>query len=377
MITRWYVENGYQFLAMTDHNILARGEHWMDESTIEQRGGRTCLDKYRDAFGDTLMQTREQDGETRIRLTPLAEYRGVFESPGEFLLIEGEEVSDAVQGMPVHINATHLTQVLQPAGGATVREAIDNNLRVAAEQSRQTGQPILMHVNHPNFGWAITAEDLAAVTRARFFEAYNGHNSVNHQGDGDHPSVERIWDIANTLRIDKLGSPPLYGIASDDSHYYHGRPGSHPGRGWVMVRSAELSADALLNAMQRGEFYASSGVVLSNVAFDPVARELRLRIDGAEGVRYCTEFIGTRRGYNQQAEPREGTSGDPARITRKYSAEIGEVLATDHSLNPACKLTGDELYVRAVVTSDRAHPDPSFAGQTEQAWTQPVGWEER
>ena len=26
------------------------------------------------------------------------------------------------------------------------------------------------------------------------------------------------------------------GIATDDSHVYHGKPGPRPGRGWIMVR---------------------------------------------------------------------------------------------------------------------------------------------
>ncbi len=375
MITGWYADHGYHFLAMTDHNILARGERWMDEARIEQRGGEECLEKYRQAFGDTMLQTRQHDDKTQFRLTPLAEYRTLFEKPGEFLLIEGEEVSDAVEGLPVHLNATHLKQLLQPTGGATVCEAIGNNLRVAAEQSKRIGRPILMHINHPNFGWAITAEDLAVVSQARFVEVYNGHNGVNHQGDANHPGVERVWDIANTLRIDKFDVPPLYGLATDDSHYYHGRPGSHPGRGWVMVRADELCADAILNAMQRGEFFASSGVSLAVVEYDYGARELRLSIDAEEGVSYQTQFIGTRRGYNQDVQPATDADGNPIRATRKYSAEIGEVLATDPSDQPVYKLKGDELYVRAVVTSTRPHPDPSFAGQTEQAWTQPVGWE--
>ena len=40
-------------------------------------------------------------------------------------------------------------------------------------------------------------------------------------------------------------------------------------------------------------------------------------------------------------------------------------------------LTGEELYVRAVVTSDRPPENPSFPDQKAQAWTQPVGWEGR
>ena len=50
----------------------------------------------------------------------------------------------------------------------------------------------------------------------------------------DHPSVEQIWDLANAIRRTSLDVPPLMGIATDDSHEYHGRTGSRPGRGWVM-----------------------------------------------------------------------------------------------------------------------------------------------
>ena len=34
----------------------------------------------------------------------------------------------------------------------------------------------------------------------------------------------------------------------------------------------------------------------------------------------------------------------------------------------------DALYVRTTITSSRKHPNPSFEGQMEQAWIQPVGW---
>ncbi len=98
-------------------------------------------------------------------------------------MIQGEEISDKAEGVPVHMNATNLEKLIEPLGGRTVAEAIDNNLRAAEEQARQTGREILVHLNHPNFGYAITAEDLAAVIRERFVEVYNGHGSVNHLGD--------------------------------------------------------------------------------------------------------------------------------------------------------------------------------------------------
>ncbi|MEO1750007.1 MAG: hypothetical protein AAFR27_15580, partial [Pseudomonadota bacterium] len=60
--------------------------------------------------------------------------------------------------------------LIEPAGGETIVEAISNNLRIAHEQATKIGQPILVQLNHPNFGWAVTAEDIAAVTMERFFE---------------------------------------------------------------------------------------------------------------------------------------------------------------------------------------------------------------
>lgn len=374
MIVKWYADNGYHFLALSDHNILSRGERWMDLDQIESRGGIECMEKYRAAFGDKV-QTRQKQEKTQVRLTPLSEFRVGFEKPGQFLMIEGEEISDSVNGVPVHLNATNLEQLLRPTGGDSVREAIDNNLRAAAEHAAKTGRQILVHLNHPNFGWAVTAEDLAAITRDRFFEVYNGHPGINHLGDDDHPSVERMWDIVNTLRIDKLDVPPVFGLGTDDSHNYHGRPGSHPGRGWVCVRSDDLAADNLIRAMVRGDFYASSGVELTDIRFDHESGKLSLEIAGDDETTFATHFIGTRRGYDEKSTPRTDANGKPIRSTRVYSSDIGEVLATSDSQTPTYQLVGDEIYVRAVITSSKPHPDPSFAGQMEQAWTQPVGWE--
>jgi hypothetical protein len=38
-------------------------------------------------------------------------------------------------------------------------------------------------------------------------------------------------------------------------------------------------------------------------------------------------------------------------------------------------MKGNELYVRATITSDQPPVDPSFENQLQQAWTQPVGWQ--
>ncbi len=38
-----------------------------------------------------------------------------------------------------------------------------------------------------------------------------------------------------------------------------------PGQGWVMVRAPRLETRALLDALERGEFYASTGVELPSI----------------------------------------------------------------------------------------------------------------
>jgi hypothetical protein len=67
-------------------------------------------------------------------------------------------------------------------------------------------------------------------------------------------------------------------------------------------------------------------------------------------------------------------SGKEVTATRRYSADVGQVFATVAGANPTYRVTGKELYVRALITSTKPHPNPSFDQQTEQAWTQPVGW---
>jgi hypothetical protein len=245
--------------------------------------------------------------------------------------------------------------MLAPARGATVREALQNNLRMILEHEKKHGRQVLPHINHPNFGYAITAEDLAAVVSERFFEVYNAHPGVNHHGDESHPGIETMWDQVNVLRL-SANVPPILGIATDDSHEYHGLPGSHPGRGWVMVRSRFLTPESLIKAMKRGDFYASSGVTLGDVSFDESTRTLSLDIEAEAGVGYRTDFIAT---------VQSATDEEP---------QVGVVVATSESLKPRYTLQPGQWYVRAVVTSDRPHPDPSFDEQFRQAWTQPVGW---
>lgn len=367
MISDWYSQQGYHFLALTDHNLLSQGMRWMPYESIVARGGKSIVDKYLHRFGKSWVETQGIEGtpEYKIRLKPFDEYRYLVEQHGKFILIPAEEISDNYENLPIHMNASNLAEAIKPQGGASVREVIQNNMRAVLEQEKEHGREILMHLNHPNFGWGVTHEDIAAVVTEQFFEVYNGHPGVNHQGDETHPSVERLWDLANAIRLGLLDAPPLLGLGTDDSHEYHGEPGARPGRGWVMVRSRFLTPEHLIRAMEAGDFYASSGVTLRDVRYDAANKKLHVQVLPSDDATYRIDFIATLRAPN--AKPSEPVLPAPE--------NIGKVVASVDGPVASYQLQGNELFVRAVVTSSLPPSDPVWKDQKQQAWTQPVGYQ--
>ena len=360
MIADWYKQRGYHFLVLSDHNTLSRGERWMKVADIEKRKrslGRPILAKYVERFGGEWVELRGESDAQEVRLKTLAEIRPKFDDPGKFLMIEGEEITDQFEKLQVHTNAINLAEPIKAQHGGSLRETMRNNLLAVHEQAERLKRPIFAHLNHPNFQWSITAEDIAHVLEERFFEVYNGHPGINHLGSEERgrPGDERIWDIANTLRRAELGGELLFAVATDDSHTYHGGD-VKPGRGWIMVRAERLDADTLVRAIQAGDFYASTGVVLEEVRFDPATKILEIEIAGSDedDGKVTTHILGTLR----------GEEGDPAKVGKQLASYEGRSIR--HQLN------GDEWFVRATLTSERPHPLPSFPGQQQQAWTQPV-----
>ena len=368
-IVDWYKTNGYHFLALSDHNVIQTGERWL---TFTNQSRRIAFEKYLDRFGPRWVELRPFQEVPMVRLQPLKKFRRLFEERGRFLLIQSEEISDLYRLLPIHINATNLRKLIEAQGGTSVVDVIQRNIDAVLEQRWRTGEPMIPHVNHPNFGWAITAEDLMQVRGDKLFEVYNGHPSVHNEGDTNHASTERIWDIMLAFRLSQLKLGPIYGIAVDDSHSYHrfSPTNSNPGRGWIVVRAPRLRAGELIAAMEAGEFYASSGVRLADVR--RTKDELSVEIAAEPGVTYKTEFIGTLEGFDPTSLPGPRPTNSIYAVTRLYSEEVGAVLAVAEGTKASYKLEGDELYVRAKITSSKRKSNPSIDGETEAAWTQPL-----
>jgi hypothetical protein len=368
-IALWYRDHDYDFLVFTDHNVLPDTERWVNVE--KSKGGREAYEKLKQKFPDWVEERMAPAG-LEVRLRTFVEVAEKLSIPEEYLLIQGEEISDRFHTHPIHLNASNVKELIEPRGGGSVRETIQNNVDAVLAQRERTGQPMIVHLNHPNFGYAVTAEDIMHIIGEKFFEVYNGHPGVHNSGDGYHASTERIWDIVLTKRLAELDLPVMYGLAVDDGHNYHGIPNrkSNPGRGWIQVLAAELTPEALIEAMEAGRFYASSGVRLRRVESSP--RELAVEIDPVEGETYTIEFVGTRKGYDGESEPVLDKEGKEVLATRRYSDTIGEVLQKVEGTKASYRFQGDEIYVRARVISSALHPNPSEVGEFQKAWVQPV-----
>jgi hypothetical protein len=344
MIMSWYKDHGYHFVALSDHNILAVGEKWikLTHSKIYEDGFQAYLGK----FGKEVTY-KTDSGRIHVKLKTFTEYKPLFEG-AKFLIIRSEEITDKFQGKPIHMNATNVENLIPPQGGASVADAIQRNIDAVLQQRKETGVPMFPHINHPNFYYGVSVQDIISLHGERFFEVYNGHPLVNNYGDSLHPGTEQMWDMINLAYL-KKGQPLMYGLATDDSHNYHqfGSAFSNAGRGWVMVKSTSLTPAALINALEAGDFYSSTGVELSELKVEK--KTLMIKVKTEPGINYQIHFIGANRKDDNVHEFEVVTGAEGS-----------------------CTLSSDQLYVRAKITSSKLKPNPFHEGEYESAWTQPV-----
>ena len=277
-VARWYREHYYNFLVLSDHNYLTNPQG----------------------------------------------LNATIGAQDKFLLIPGEEVTSGYEGKSVHVNGYPLQDVVMPVLGNSVLDTIQKNVDAIRKAG---GMPSL---NHPNYKWSITPDDLRQVNNLKLFEVYNGIKSTNDLGGGGRPSLDEMWDIVLSAGRE------VYGIAVDDAHVFKrfAPELANPGRGWVSLLAPELSAQAVTQALDRGEFYASTGVELEDMRRAADGIGLTIKPNGT--AKYLTHFIGAE----------------------------GKVLGASTELQANYTLKPGDRYVRAKVmasTGDAAWVQPVFA----------------
>ena len=217
VVVKWYEEEKYDFLVLSDHNHL----------TILERN------------------------KTKL------------------LLIPGEEITLNVP-YSIHVNAIGIKKVIEP----TIRTTKVKTLQANIDNIISAGG--LAEINHPNFRWALNEKDLVQVRGAHFLEVFNGNYNTHNYGGGGKKSVEEMWDEMLSKKIKIWGV-----AVDDSHHFKEEfAPHRHnPGRGWVEVFAENLSEKNILNSMRNGNFYFSNGVKFKNINLNKEKIEIKISGD--------------------------------------------------------------------------------------------------
>lgn len=307
-IAEWYRTHGYQCVFITDH------EHLTDLSAVNAKYAMT----------------------------------------NDFLLIRGQEITQAISDPPgrpglraYHVNGLNVTKVNMPVGFPDKPKGVApvDIYRQNFEAIRAAGG--IPQVNHPNASWGVNAGDLLPLKDPFLIEVWNSFPAINNLEGTDrygvyHPSVEALWDQLLS------GGKIVWAAASDDVHDYYNfdKPDyPTPGHGWIVIRAKELTAPAIMQAIEKGSFYASNGIVIDEYTADE--KKVSLKIGQSPGWLQPGASIPLR--------------GDPAYSTR-FIGMNGQVLATVVGNRPEYTFKGNETYVRASITDSNGR----------RGWTQPV-----
>jgi hypothetical protein len=185
------------------------------------------------------------------------ETREELSRPG-FLVLDGMELTAGTgRHHGVHVGALGIPEDIPVPG--------DLHGKIA-EVLAAGGLPV---VNHPE--WSLEIEDSwhgdeeeaildILASQARHMEIWNTHTETWVE---DPENDERLWDRLLTQ------GKRIYGVATDDSHGFQ-----HIGGSFIEVWAPELSAAAILEGIDQGRFYASTGVRIHRIQL----RDGRLQI---------------------------------------------------------------------------------------------------
>jgi hypothetical protein len=279
-VAKFYRFIGYDFLGISDHNRYTPVEHWAPEAGI--LGIPSC----------------EYTGEACCHVVSV----GVK--------------SDVKPAKDFGNKPRAKTIILQ--------DGIDKTLAAG-------GIPVLCH---PAWHWAFTHNEMFKLKNCRHFELCNGSPDCNAFPIPGYEPLDNLWD-------ELLSSGHRYfGMANDDAHEYFTpwtTRSPHAAVAYNMVKTKALTEKNIINAIRKGHFYASTGVVVD-----------KYRIS-REGIRISITPLGEEKASFQF-----------------FGAEGKELYRVAGTTVATYKFKGNELYVRIRIAST--------AGVW--AWMQPVFMDE-
>jgi hypothetical protein len=238
-------------------------------------------------------------------------------APGRLVLVSGTEIDAgrARLGEAYHLVGIGLREMIDVPRQPAARYALPVQDVIAALR----GAGAVVFVAHPYWS-GLVLDDLLPLDEIAGIEVYNANTAVDIAKG--HSGVH--WD--DCLSCGRR----LLGVANDDAHW---RMPDY-GKAWTMLRAPSLTPEAITAGIASGSFYASTGVVLDDVAFDGDTASVRVAPPGAREVRFMCDH------------------------------RWGQRVAADGAplLHAAYTLRGQERYLRIEV----------IAASGERAWTNPL-----
>lgn len=216
-VVDWYNKHGYNFLAITDHNLTVPADSFVAKYRLRD---------------DFMLITSNELSTGYFHTTAL----------GIYVPLSFEDIRKQLDGEVVNTSSQDLIKSVV----YVQQKHIDGILKLG-------GLPI---INHPNFGSGINERDVLQLKDIHHFELYNAHPECANWGKSGHFSTESMWDFLLSSGM------KMYGIGSDDSHYFKqwGTNYANPGRSWIMVNAIDLTQKNIVAAIRDGQYYVSTGV---------------------------------------------------------------------------------------------------------------------
>ena len=211
-----YKDEGYDFIALTDHFI--------------------------GAFGHPITDTRLSRGNLFTTILGAELHSGAMEN--------GELWHILAVGLPPDF-APSCTEGFVPEAGQETGPEI-------AWRAREAGA--FVAVAHPEWS-GLTTRDARSIEAAHAIEVYNHGCAVECDRPNGFYTLDQLLSEGRRLTL----------CATDDAHF---AAHDHFG-GWVMVKAEENDPDALLSALKAGAFYASTGPEIIRVDWSEDAVSVR------------------------------------------------------------------------------------------------------
>lgn len=238
-VAELYRENGYHFLCISDHERYADYQEELNrEDFILLPGAESSVNLVK--RGDAALYTTKENSmiERDVWLEEKKKIKAVMKTHHIHGILGTKDMIEEAEKKPYE-----KVENLKVA----VYEDEWNGLNAAQRQVEEfRSRGCLVMYNHPLWS-KVRAEEFMDLQDVWAMEIYN-HSTVLDSGLG---IDTRDWDA-----ILETGKQ-IYGVAADDNHNTAPIPDSCGG--WIVVKAKELTRQAIVDNMLRGNFYSSSG----------------------------------------------------------------------------------------------------------------------